>query len=181
MNLLYARNIYKKMGYIRWENFNNLIIKAIQLINNGVENGVINKTYKVITIGSNARRNIIDYELDMDAIKLLERISSHKLNKPIALRNETVILTMIEKYCTLKNMPFIFQFKIDNFVYDCCINNNILIEFDEPHHKNTSRQKLIDSNKNLVAQYNCFQLIRFDISHDIIDIIIKLEFHINNN
>lgn len=173
--MLYAREIYKGMGYIRWENFNNLIEKAIQLINNGVEIGFINRVSKFVTIGSGAKRSVIDYELDLEAINLLERISSHKLNKSIRIRNETIILTMIKKYCDLKGIPFSFQFRINKFIYDCCINNNILLEFDEHHHDRDGRQKLVDINKNSIAQSNNYKLIRFNVSHDIIDIIVELD------
>jgi len=172
--MVYARDIYKNMEYARWENFNNLVEKALQLINNGVECGNIKQTTKLVTLGSGSKRSIIDYELDIDAIKLLERISSHKLNKSIRLRNETVILTMVKKYCVLKGIPFNFQFRINEFTYDCCINNHILIEFDEQQHRR-SIQKLIDEKKNKTSQLNGYELIRFNISHDIIDIIIELD------
>ena len=172
--MVYARDIYKNMEYARWENFNNLVEKASQLINNGVGNGTIKRITKLVTIGSGAKRSIIDYELDMDAIKLLERISSHKLNKSIRLRNETIILTMVKKYCILKEIPFNFQFRINGFTYDCCVNNSILIEFDEQQHQR-SGQTAIDEKKNIVAQLNGYELIRFNISHDIIDIIIELD------
>ena len=172
--MVYGRDLSKNMEYVRWENFNNLVEKAVQLINSGTEKGTITRITKLVSTGKNAKRNITDYEIDMDAVNLLERLSSYKLNKSIRLRNETVILTMVKKYCTLKKIPFVFQFRINEFRYDCCVNNNTLIEFDEQQHHH-SKQIAIDERKNIAAQLNGFKLIRFNISHDIIDIIIELD------
>lgn len=169
-----AREIYKSMGYVEWRNFNNLIEKAIQLINNGVERGVILKTERIAKIGYGAIRSIIDYELDADAVDILKRISSYKLNKAIRLRNEAVVLTMLEKYCKLKAIPFEFQFALDGYKYDCIVNSNILIEFDEQQHV-TKRQRDVDGKKNFSAKSGGYKMIRFDISNDIIDIICAIE------
>lgn len=165
-----AREVYEKIGYKEWRNFNNLIEKAIQLISNGSERGVIMKTEKIVKIGKGAIRSILDYELDAEAVNILMRISSCKLNKPIRLRNETVVLTMLKKYCALKGIPFDFQFELGGYRYDCRVNKNVLIEFDEQQHL-VKRQKEIDDKKDLVARLNGYEIIRFDISSDIVDIL----------
>ena len=169
-----ARDICEGLGYKTWRNFNGLIEKAIQLINSGCEHGIILKTEKPVKIGFGAVRNVLDYELDADAVNILGRISSYKLNKDIRLRNETVILTMVKKYCDLKEIPFDFQVSIDGYKYDCCVNHNILIEFDEQHHC-VNRQQATDESKNAIATLNGYKIFRFDIYNDIIDIIDTLD------
>ena len=169
-----ARDICESMGYKTWRNFNNLIEKAIQLINSGTERGIILKTDTIVKTGYGANRKIVDYELDDDAVNVLKCISSYKLNKAIRLRNESVMLTLLKKYCYLKGISFDFQFNLDKYKYDCCINNNILIEFDEQQHA-VNRQKIIDEKKNEVAKLFGYHVMRFDISNDIVDIIDTLD------
>ena len=174
-----ARDIKDEMGYKEWRNFNNLIERAVQLINSGTERGVILKTEKMAKIGRGAIRIVVDYELDSDAIDILQRISSYKLNKSIRLRNEAVVLTMLEKYCKLKAIPFDFQYELDGYKYDCLINGNVLMEFDEQQHT-TKRQIVVDKEKNTTAKLGGYKMIRFDISNDIIDIICAVDEHITN-
>ena len=174
-----ARDICEDMGYRRWENFNALVRKAIQLINSGAERGTIVETKRVVKIGCGTNRFIVDFELDADAVDILNRISSNKQNKSIRTRNEAVILSMLEKYCKLKSIPFDFQFELNGYKYDCIVNKEILIEFDEQHHSR-QRQKNIDEKKNLSAERGGYKMIRFDISNDIIDIICAVDKHISN-
>ena len=172
--MISARNVYKELRYVEWRNFDRLIGKAMQLIAHGTESGSIRPFMTNAKIGSGAVRAIKDYWLDDTAIELINKISQNKLGKKIALRNETVILTMIEKYCKAKKLKFAPQFPLGGFVYDCCVDGSALIEFDELHHS-AKRQRKIDADKDLTAAGNNFTLHRFSVEHDIVDILLVLE------
>jgi len=169
-----GREIYKELGYIKWSNFYNLIKKAQQIINNCLDRGIIVPTFKNINIGSGATRKVIDFDLDDNAIKVLKDISCNKLKKSPKARSETMFLSLVEKYCKIKNIKFDFQFRLDGYVFDCCVNNNILIEFDEPHHCE-KRQTIKDRAKDTSSEKNNYKIIRVEICDDIIDIICKIE------
>jgi hypothetical protein len=165
-----ARKIYKKIGYVKWENFDNLIGRAKNLIANAIKTGEIEDTHLIVDLGCGAKRKIKDYLLDDDALNLLSELScSHKLNKVFSIRNEIAIISLLKKYCAIKKIPFKFQYKLGSYIYDCRINN-FLLEFDEPHHKG-SRQKTIDWNKDIVAKKNNYKIIRIELKDDIMDII----------
>ena len=66
---------------------------------------------------------------------LKDLASSYKLTKHYCTRNETALLTLLEKYCKLKGLEFRFQAKLDVFTFDALIENMIAVEFDEPHHR----------------------------------------------
>ena len=88
-----------------------------------------------VSIGSGAKRKIVDYLLDKKAFNLIcEMAESYKLNKSHLLRNETLVLSQLKKYCDLKKIKFEFQYQLEQYFFDCKVKN-ILIEFDEPHHK----------------------------------------------
>lgn len=174
MEYWYARELQTILEYSEWRNFKNTIEKARQLINNGLSNGEISDSIKVVDIGSNAVREIIDYKLDKIAVKLVNSLAYNKLNKGALIRNETTILSMIQKYCKAKNIEFESQFKIENYKYDCIVGNKLLIEFDEQHHIG-KKQKSIDVLKEKLAREKGYIIQRFDILSDIIDIILNIE------
>jgi len=109
---------------------------------------------------------------------LQELCSSYKLNNYFFIRNESVVLQLIRKYCRLKQIAFGYQFRIDKYIFDCMLGNKILIEFDEPHHIN-SRQKKIDLEKEKIAKQNDFLVFRVNLDMDIIDVIIFIEEGLN--
>jgi len=170
-----ARNIYKSLGYAEWRNFNNIVLKAIQLIKSGIANGEIIHSTVNVKLGSGSIRSIIDYELDSRSIELIKKLSHNKLNHEISLRSETTLLSLLKKYCKAKQLSFRFQYKLDAYKYDCCIENKILIEFDESHHLASKRQMTIDAHKEEIAENFNFTLLRFGIQHDIIDMILAIE------
>lgn len=172
--IFYARDIYESLGYKKWSNFKRLVEKANQLINSSIEIGKIENTYKNVIIGRNTTRKIIDYKLDKDAINLIRKLSYNKLNTPMMKRNETTIFSMLKKYYESKNIKFDYQFKLDSYIYDCIINNNILVEFDEQHHKE-KRQIEVDLKKDDAAKNNGFKLLRFGVNQDIIDMILRID------
>jgi very-short-patch-repair endonuclease len=175
--MITARKLQKHVSYKEWRNFNTLIIRAKNLIANGVENGIIIEIKHTVLIGSGAVRIIDDYELDNDAENLIKRLSlSYKLGKSYSTRNETAVLGLLQKYCVNKGFSYDFQFKLDNFFYDfrCEL---ILIEFDEPHHQNR-RQKKTDLNKESAATKNGYKLFRFTLKDDIVDMINCIESNI---
>lgn len=168
-----ARKLQKQLNYIDWRNFNNLILRAENLIKNGIENGLITKTICTVKLGSGSLRNIPDYYMDERAQILIKKLAlSYKLNKSYLIRNETSILSLLQKYCIYKNIDYEFQFKLDKYIYDFKYEKT-LIEFDEPHHKET-RQSFIDEEKNINAKNNGFKIVRIGLHKDIIDLIIML-------
>lgn len=174
-----ARNLQKEVNYKEWRNFNTLILRAKNLISNGVESGVIKEAECAINIGSGAIRLVEDYELDEQAVQLIKRLAlAYKLGKSHSTRNETAILGLLQKYCINKNYKYGFQFKLDNYIFDFQCEN-ILIEFDEPHHENKRQQK-IDADKDGVAKRNKYKLFRFTLYNDVIDIILCIEANIGD-
>lgn len=142
-----ARKIYKKLGYSGWQKFERLIQRSFNLIKNNLKEGYIKKTKLEVLIGSGAKRKIIDYLLDEKAFNLVCEIAkSYKLNKSHLLRNETLILSQLKKYCNLKKIKFEFQYQLEQYFFDCKVGN-ILIEFDEPHHK--EKTVLINDKKRI--------------------------------
>lgn len=171
----FARDIQHLLGYAEWRNFQNLIFRAKNIILHKHSKGIIRKTKREVEIGSGAKRKIIDFEFDKHAFLVIKELSnSYKLNNYFSIRNETIVLQLVEKYCKGKNIEFCFQYKIGSYCYDCVINKNILIEFDEPHHLK-KRQKQIDLIKDEFAINNEYKILRVDLEMDIIDIVLFIE------
>ncbi|QTD36348.1 hypothetical protein JL193_09250 [Polaribacter batillariae] len=172
----FARDLQQLLGYAEWRNFQKVIQRAKNIIIHKHIEGKIFKCNKLVKIGSGAERRIIDYKLDKKAFLLIKELtSSFKLNNFFSIRNESVVLQLVEKYCIQKKIPFEYQFKVDKYYYDFMIDNSILLEFDEPHHKLSTRQKKVDIDKNYIAQINNFQIFRINLQMDIIDIILYIE------
>lgn len=170
-----ARQIQKELNYVKWENFNGLIKRAINLINSGIKIGVIKESHISIETGKGAIRKVKDYILNDDALILIKELAlSYKTANFNSGRNETLILSLVEKYFNAKKIEFVFQKRIQAFVFDAFIANKLLIEFDEFHHQNSNRQKIIDSRKNKISADNNLKLIRLTLNMDIIDCIIKI-------
>ena len=171
-----ARDLMPSLGYKQWRNFSGVIERAIGIIKHKHLKGEIVKTSIVVATCYGAKREITDYLLDQNGVSLLyELCSSYKLNNFYSIRNETVVLQLVEKYCQYKNVDFQHQYRIGEFLFDCKVGHKILIEFDEPHHQHNPRQKEIDAKKNVVAENEGFSVYRVDVEMDIIDIIIYLE------
>lgn len=172
----FARDLQQLLGYSEWRNFNNVIKRAKNIIIHKSLQGKIIDTYRIIAIGSGAKRKVLDYKIDNRAKLLVSDLSkSYKLNNSYFIRNETVVLQLVEKYCVSKRKVYKFQFKIENYFYDFMIDNKILFEFDEPHHKISKRQKDIDFIKNNLATLYGFNIFRISLKMDIIDIILFLQ------
>ncbi len=174
-----AREIYKKLRYSRWEKFERLIRRSLNLIKNNLKEGYIRKTQIEVFIGSGAKRKITDYLLDEKAFNLVcEMVNSYKLNKSHLLRNETLVLSQLKKYCNLKKIKFEFQYQLGPYFFDCRVGN-ILIEFDELHHEE-KEVSVNDKKKNEIAKKNKYHLLRFTLEDDIIDIIYKISVNLKN-
>lgn len=172
----FARDIKGRFGYKEWRNFDGVIKRAIHLINFTCCDGVIKKTRRNVTIGSGAIREINDYLLDHDGLELIKKLSSsQKLNNIFSIRNESVVLQLIEKYCREKAIFFSFQYFLEEYRFDCIVGENILIEFDEPHHIWNTKQKIIDAKKEKIALLNGCKIFRIDLNMDIVDIILYIE------
>jgi len=149
--------------------------RALNLIRTGAASGKIVKSRRKVVIGYGAVRQVLDYQLDRDAVKLLKELaSSYKLTKHYSIRNETVLLALLEKYCNLKDIKFRYQQRVADCVFDCLIADHIAVEFDEFHHQNT-RTRQRDSNKDMVARSLGLMVVRFDMGDDIVDMIVEVE------
>ncbi len=156
----YAREIYKKLGYSRWEKFEGLIQRSLNLVKNNLKEGYFKKTKVDVFIGSGAKRKIVDYLLDEKAFNLVcEMAQSYKLNKSHLLRNETLILSQLKKYCNLKKIKFEFQYQLGQYFFDCKKEKKVLIN---------------DKKKNEIAEENNYKLLRFTLKDNIVDIIYKI-------
>lgn len=165
-----ARELCNQLGYSEFRHFHPVIERCMNIINNGLEKGVITPSTKEVKIGSGAMRILKDYHLDYDAENLVRRMATgFKTNGSYPIRNETALFSLLKKFCVLNNIDHEFQFNLKDFVYDFRFEN-VLIEFDENHHL-TKRQKIIDEIKNTTALDNGYEIIRFDFSNDIIDIL----------
>ncbi len=175
-----ARDLQHLLGYSDWRNFEGVIKRAISIIQHKHLNGNIETTHATVKIGSGASRKITDYRIDREALTLLKELcGSYKLNNHFSIRNESVVMQLAEKYCTEKGLIFEYQFRLEKNIFDCMIDQKILIEFDEPHHVHNSRQKRIDVQKDLLARQQGFSLFRIGIHMDIIDLIIFVEKELN--
>lgn len=171
-----ARDLKSYFGYVGWQNFVGVVRRAVGIIKHKNLSGEIIETRYIVQTGHGAKRSIVDYLIDKDAMTLLQELcSSYKLNNFYSVRNETVILQMVEKYCHKKKIDFEYQYHIGPYIFDCMVADNVLIEFDEPHHCNNLRQKSSDNEKTLFAMDNGFVVYRVTLEMDIIDVIVYLE------
>lgn len=174
--LVRARAIYVEMGYVQWRRFDGLVGRARHLIANGEAMGVIKCTTMQVAIGSGAIRRVRDYLLDEKAVELVTKLSSSvKLNGYYHIRNECVILGLLKKYCTARDIHFEFQQRCGTAVFDAVIGRRIAIEFDEPHHVQDVEQRIRDKAKDAIATVFGLTVLRFTIVHDIVDVILAVE------
>lgn len=138
--------------------------------------GVIKCTTAPVAIGNGAIRRVRDYLLDEPAVELVTKLSSSvKLNGYYHIRNECVILGLLKKYCTARNIHFEFQQRYGTAVFDAVIGRRIAIEFDEPHHAEDVEQRIRDRAKDAIATDFGLTMLRFMIVHDIVDVILAVE------
>lgn len=174
--MISARGLCSTMGYSEWRNFDRVVEKAKQLIASGICDGVINDTTLEVSLGSGAIRKVRDYLVDDKGMETILSLCASKLrnDRPQA-RNETALLALVKKYCAGKGVPFAFQAALEQYVYDACVAGRILIEFDEQHHFTSKSQRSIDVCKEETASRLGYSLLRFKVSHDIIDIILEID------
>ena len=98
-----------------------------------------------------------------------------KLNGYYHIRNECVILGLLKKYCTARNIHFEFQQRCGTAVFDAVIGRRIAIKFDEPHHVEDVEQGIRDKAKDAIATVFGLTVLRFTIVHDIVDVILAVE------
>ena len=165
-----ARLLYLELGYSEFRNFDHLLRRCICLINNGLERGSIVPAYAEVEIGSGAKRIIRDYDIDEEAENLIRKMASRfKAEFSYPIRNETALFGLLKKFCELNHIEHETQFKLGDFSYDFRYEKT-LIEFDEDHHKN-KRQNNIDNIKNQMAIESGYEILRFTLDNDIIDIL----------
>lgn len=167
-----ARSIQHELGYVRWENFNNVIKKCITLTRGNPEHS-FKPAMSLISLPKGAFRSIKDFELNDADIDLIKKMSGY--SKPTGtykIRIENIIVSLLKKYYAAKEIDVITQFWLGQYRYDCKINN-VLVEYDEDHHLNES-QRIIDRLKNELATQNNYAMVRVQIEEDIVDAILKI-------
>jgi len=170
-----ARDLQYLLGYAKWDNFEGVVRRAANIITHRHLLGTIEQTTAVAQIGSGAQRNIVDFRLDRHAVILVAELAqSHKLTNVFSIRSETVVLQLVQKYCRMTGLPFQHQFRLEGFVFDCAVGHFLLIEFDEPHHQASRRQRQVDTEKERVARENGWVLFRVTLEMDIVDVIVAI-------
>ncbi len=173
-----ARNLQKTLGFSKWSNFKNNIEKCIQ-ISKYDSRYSFKKTLTSVKIGYGAIRNVLDFELNELDVELLHRVCSSQ--KPItnfAIKNELYIINQIKKFYNARGIDVIHQYKLDKYVYDCKIGENILFEYDE-HYHDTTKQREIDKIKSEAAIALGYNVVRANIGNDMVDILIKIEMELD--
>lgn len=171
-----ARDLQPLLGYKQWRNFERLIRRAQHLLIHKHLPGHIEATARMASIGSGAIRTISDYRLDHKALALIaELASSYKLTNKFQIRNESVVMQLLEKYCRSKELAFAYQYRLGRCIYDCMVGHRLLIEFDEPHHQECSRQTTRDATKDRLAGSSGFKVLRVDLDSDIVDLILAVQ------
>lgn len=170
-----ARTLCSELEYSEFRHFEPLIARCLNLINNGLEKGMITQCLKEVEIGSGAIRIVKDYDLDHEAEMLIRKMAmGFKMGGNYPIRNETALFSLLKKFCLLNGIDHDFQFKLGDFIYDFRYETT-LVEFDETHHA-TARQTKVDKIKNQTAIDNGYEILRFGFEHDIIDILQGLYF-----
>jgi DNA-damage-inducible protein D len=170
-----ARDLQELLGYAKWENFDGVVRRAMQLVENGSALGQLLESNRLISIGSGAKRRVVDYKLDRSAVELLQLLStSFKLNGFFLARNESIILGLLSKWATAKGLNATSQFCVGKYKFDLLLGDKVLIEFDEPHHRG-ARQQRVDTEKRNLAEEAGYFVLRLDLSIDIVDAILMVE------
>lgn len=170
-----ARDLQQLLGYAKWENFDGVVRRTLQLVNNGSALGQLIVSSRLISIGRGAKRRVVDYKLDRNAVELLQLLStSFKLNGFFIARNESVILGLLSKWATAKGLQATPQFCVGKYKFDLMLGDKVLVEFDEPHHRD-ARQQQVDTEKFNLAKEAGYCLLRLDLSADIVDAILMVE------
>ena len=171
-----ARDLQHLLGYANWVNFEGVIKRAQGIIVHKHLPGTISQCERQVQIGSGASRNVVDYQIDSHALRVIEEIArSFKLTNTYSIRNETIVLQLLEKYCFRRKISFAHQFRIGNSIYDCVVGDSLIVEFDEPHHSNDRRQRENDAKKDDLAVAHGYTMFRVKIDMDIIDIIVAVQ------
>lgn len=169
-----AREVYKELGYSRWDSFRTVVRRARGFINNGLEKGAIADATVTVSLGSGAKRVVEDYHLDEGAIRLVKMLSlNYKLGRHGLGRNETSLLNLMKEYCDYRGLASDFQYRLGKYIYDFRCGS-MLIEFDEDHHT-AARQTETDFLKEKYASARGFTVCRLYIDNNIIDAIKMLD------
>ena len=170
-----CRDIYKsEFGYKRWENFNDVIKQVLQLHKSGIIDVDISKTTKTVEIGRHAKRDIVDYVIDDRTKNVILSFCPNKIHRVKPVRNETVVMGLLEKYFNAKGIEFEFQKHIGDYVADALVGGKIIIEHDEPYHTKVTIKKR-DSKKDAFYTENGYKIFRCETDDDVVDIIIGIE------
>ena len=131
-------------------------------------------SFEMAQIGSGAQRKIEDWKLSRNALnRVLNRVASHKPEAIRELRRqngrfriEAEIGAILMDFCDGAKLSIVHQKRLDNYIFDFCINEILLIEVDELHHKYNQNQVNKDALKNQIAAENDYKLLRIEVPLD---------------
>src|SRR5438270_890627 len=98
---------------------------------------------KTVEIGSGALRNVPDWRVSQIALdRVLSRAASHKpeavrelgRRKEERFRREIEIGAILFDFCEQAGLSITHQYRIEDYIYDFCVAQKLLIEVDETRH-----------------------------------------------
>jgi very-short-patch-repair endonuclease len=165
-----ARALMPLLGYVKWDKFRAVCYDAYSAL--CIENpNQIDLLPSSITveIGFGALREIEDWRLSYLAVeRVLSRAATYKpqaRRELDALRSsptriEIEIGAALFEFCEQARLPIVHQKRVDDYIFDYCIDNRLLIEIDELHHEIDVERKQQDRIKTYIAMEENYQLLR---------------------
>jgi hypothetical protein len=171
-----GRDLMLVLEYTNWRNLSSVYqdIYSSFCLENPTQTDII-QTSKSVQIGSGAIREVEDWKLSSLALeRVLSRIASHK---PMAVRElrkrsdsrfriEIDIGATLFDFCGAAGLPVASQVRLKNYLFDFCIDNRLLIEVDELHHRINPRNQKTDAIKTALAAEYGYKLFRISIPVD---------------
>jgi very-short-patch-repair endonuclease len=170
-----ARDLVPALGYASWQKmnavFNDVYSSFCLECPDQLE---IIRASKRIMIGHGAKREIQDWHVSRNGLnRVLSRVAGHKPQAVRELRQnqsefriEIELGALLFDFCHYAELPIIFQYTLENYLFDFCIADKLLIEVDEAHHHMFQERQKYDAKKNETAARNGFNLLRIKIPID---------------
>ena len=164
-----GRDIANVLDYVDWRNMEAVcrdVYTSLRMENPDQLDMVV--ATKGVKFGRGAIRIVPDWKLSRRALDLLiQRTASRKPLASLMLRYqqksnfriETDFGALLIDFCRVLDIPLIHQKTIDNYRYDFCIGDDILLEIDEAHHE-IGHQPDTDEHKDMVAALHGYKLLR---------------------
>jgi very-short-patch-repair endonuclease len=169
-----ARDLVHVLGYANWHKMNAVFndVYSSFCLENSYQTEIVPAS-KRITIGSGANREVQDWHVSRTGLnRVLSRVAAHKpqavrelRRNQVEFRIEIELGALLFDFCQYAELPIVFQYALENYLFDFCIADKLLIEVDEVSHK-VQDQKRRDAKKDETAARNGFKLLRVKIPFD---------------